>query len=349
MYIKGNKRKNRIERKFRNTWIETHTHFHSKQFNKNDLMKETMKRMFGFEGLKKGIIHISENALDRVRYAVTVAITYESNEDIYKLIEKSKYKKHLFFVSGIHPNATSFQDSLDNERYENLRDKYIGNSRCVGIGETGLDYNRISKHKINGDIDWDYIEERASRQTLWFRNSIQLSIDSGKPLVLHIRNAVDQINDLTKDKYQDAYRDAIEVLQEYFGNDNLENRSIEDKTTEEKDVVRGVCHSFNGSRKNLEEMLNLGFYIGVNGMMTRPECEYLRSCIEDCPINRIVVETDSPYLAPFDEKGNRAEKTNTPLSIPLIGQWIADIKGMPVEEVQRITTENALKVFQGIK
>jgi len=304
-------------------WIDTHAHLHVKAFDKDDLRKKLIKNMFG--------IHLINKPADRVGCVVNVAINYESNEQELEMITKSKYRRHMYMVCGIHPNSVEMGAQTDDERYAELRDKYLKHKKCIGIGETGLDYKRVRKMLKGGEINWDYVEKMVPRQEEWFRKSISLSLETGLPLVLHIRNCVDQVKEIPAEKYNDAYKDAIAILSEYFDETDIE--------------IRGICHCFNGSREQMNKLLRLVFMIGVNGSISQEGNEYLRSCIEDCPINRIVLETDCPYLAPITLEGEKTDKTNNPLNIPLIGQWVAQIKGMPVVEVQRITTENAVRVF----
>ena len=313
-----------MKRNRTNYWVDTHAHLQLKAYDKANNRENLLRELFGFHFFKKGI--------NRVKKVVNVAISFESNEQQLNMIEGCKYSNQLYMVCGIHPNFVGLDSDTDSEKIDVIKNKYIKHKKCVGIGETGLDYNRIRKKNSNGDIDFEYVENMASRQAIWFRKCIELSIESKMPLVLHIRNSEDQISNLKDEKYSDAYKDAIEILREYFDESG-------------SDEVRGVCHSFNGSKEQMEEIIKLGFMISFNGMFTRPEYDYLRSCVDACPLEKMILETDSPYLSPYTLNGERTGKQNTPLSVPLIGQWVSEIKHVNIKEIQKITTENATKLF----
>ncbi len=129
------------------------------------------------------------------------------------------------------------------------------------------------------------------------------------PLVLHGRASLDQL---------------IEVLKrEQDGN------------------IRAVFHCFTGNVKQAKEILNLGFYIGVGGMITFFNKRLLRNVIATLPIDRIVLETDSPFLAPAKYK----EKHNSPLSLPIIGYALSQLMGIPISDLARQLIKNSLKLF----
>lgn len=109
-----------------------------------------------------------------------------------------------------------------------------------------------------------------------------------------------------------------------------------------KDAAPGIIHCFSGTREFGEECLKLGFYISFSGIITFKTAEALRECARDFPLDRILVETDSPYLAPVPYRGKKCE----PSMVRLTAQKIAEVRGIPLEEVAQATTANARRVFR---
>ena len=103
--------------------------------------------------------------------------------------------------------------------------------------------------------------------------------------------------------------------------------------------IGGVIHCYSYSKETAKIFLGMGFYIGVGGVITFKNGRKLRETVEYAPMDRIVLETDSPYLSPH--RGHR----NSSLNLPLVAEAIAEIKGIPIDEVYRITWENSLKLY----
>jgi len=302
-----------------NGYIETHAHMNVKAFSKDrdDVLKEMFKYHF-FSGRK-------------IEYLINPAINFESNDAIIDMIEKSKYKKRMFFITGIHPNAVNSLCNLKMSDEEIIASiiKNTEYERTVAIGETGLDYNR-SRNKLN-EVD-DTTVQTINLQKKWFKNQIQIADDTKLPLCLHIRNAFDDsVN--SNEPYNDAYGDGITILKESMGAH-----------------ISGVVHSFNGSALQAQELLKMGFYFGVNGSITYPsetgeKYTELQLAVKDIPLDRIVLETDSPYLSPYKADGTRCARINTPMNLDIIAEKLSCIKGVTVKEVKKVTNENAIKVF----
>lgn len=141
---------------------------------------------------------------------------------------------------------------------------------------------------------------------MWFHRFIELARTEKLPLVLHIR---------------DAHEDALQILREH-GSEH-----------------RGVVHCFQGSWAEAEQYLKLGLYIGLGGLITREDKE-LEAVARKLPPERILLETDSPYVTPKPKKGR-----NTPANIPEIAERLADIRKTSVEEIIMVTAENAKRLF----
>ncbi|MCK5554645.1 MAG: TatD family hydrolase, partial [Alphaproteobacteria bacterium] len=109
--------------------------------------------------------------------------------------------------------------------------------------------------------------------------------------------------------------------------------------------VRGVMHCFSSSQKLAEESLALGFYISFSGIITFKKSDELREVVKYVPLDRILVETDAPYLAPLPHRGKR----NEPAFVVHTAQMVAELKGVSPEEVAKQTTKNFFKLFTKIK
>lgn len=186
-------------------------------------------------------------------------------------------------------------------------------NKIVAVGETGLDFYRLTKNE-NNELD-EISELKLERQYKWFRKQIELSIYKKLPLVLHVR---------------DAHQEALTVLKEYA--EELPNQNA------------GVIHCFNGDLKFAYQYIDMGFYLGIGGLITDTKNQTLRNVVEKIPLEKIVLETDAPYVTPVGAE----EKRNSSLNIPIIAQEIAKMKGVSVEEVENTTTSNAKELFRRI-
>lgn len=178
--------------------------------------------------------------------------------------------------------------------------------RVVGIGETGLDYYRLNGRSV-ADMEW---------QRDRFRRHIQAAQATRKPLVIHTRSASD---------------DTLAILREQ-GEDGGSR------------AAGGVFHCFTETTAVARAALDLGFYISFSGILTFKNAQDLRDVASFVPLDRLLIETDSPYLAPAPHRG----KTNNPSYVPLVAQQLATLRGLPVEEVGAVTSRNFNALFHGV-
>jgi TatD DNase family protein len=169
------------------------------------------------------------------------------------------------------------------------------NPKVVAIGETGLDY-----HRLSGDLEWQ--RER-------FRRHIQAARECRKPLVIHTR---------------DAAEDTLRIMRE-----------------EGAGEVGGVMHCFTETREVAEGALALGFHISFSGIVTFKNAGALKDVARAVPMDRLLVETDSPYLAPVPHRG----KTNRPGLVRHVAEEIARLRGISLEAVAEATTRNFFGLF----
>jgi TatD DNase family protein len=175
--------------------------------------------------------------------------------------------------------------------------------KVVAIGETGLDYYRLNGRSI-ADMEWQ--RER-------FRVHIRAARATGLPLVVHTRSASD---------------DTLAILRE--------EGAPADRGP------GGVFHCFTETDAVARAALDLGFYISFSGILTFKTAQALRDVAAFVPLDRCLIETDSPYLAPVPYRG----KTNSPAYVPYVAQQIAALKGLPVEAVAAATSANFERLFK---
>ena len=163
-----------------------------------------------------------------------------------------------------------------------------------------------------GEMGLDYFRNLSPRdvQAKVFRRQLALAREAGKPAIIHCR---------------DAHEDLLKILHE-----------------ERAQEIGGVMHCFSGDVAFVRTSLDLGFYISIAGPVTYPNARKLPEVVNAIPEDRLVIETDCPFLPPQPYRGKR----NEPAYLPITAQRIAEIKGVPVEELGPVTTENALRLFK---
>ncbi len=185
---------------------------------------------------------------------------------------------------------------------EDILRKFLEDKKCIAIGECGLDYHRLPEDK-------EEKEKEKKFQKEIFKKQIELSFEYNKPLIVHIR---------------DANQDSFEILKNYGEFKQL-----------------GILHCFNASELLLELEQN-GFYFGIGGVLSFKNAKKLVEILPKIPIERILIETDAPYLTPHPYRGKR----NEPAYTVLVAKKIAEILNISYEEVCKITTKNAKRVFK---
>ncbi|MCX7749483.1 MAG: TatD family hydrolase [Clostridia bacterium] len=174
------------------------------------------------------------------------------------------------------------------------------------------EYAKKPKVVAIGEIGLDYNRNFSpvEVQKLWFRRQIDLAKSVKLPVIIHSR---------------DAYKDTLEVL-----------------TGEDAKSVGGIIHSFSGNREMAREFLNQEFYISISGPITYKNAKELADAVKYAPMDRLLIETDCPYLTPEPFRGKRNES----VFVRLVAEKIAEIKGETLEEIARITTENGKRLLK---
>ena len=171
---------------------------------------------------------------------------------------------------------------------------------------------RLEKAVAVGEIGLDYYwdKENHEKQQYWFRWQIALAREEKLPMIIHSREAA---------------ADTLRVMKE-----------------EKSEEIGGVIHCFSYSAEMAEEYLKMGFYLGIGGVVTFKNAKKIKEVVQMAPMERILLETDSPYLAPVPYRGKR----NSSLYLPYVVREIAEIKGISEEEVIEMTEKNAVRLFQ---
>ena len=179
--------------------------------------------------------------------------------------------------------------------------------RVVAVGETGLDYYRLGERTI-ADMEW---------QRDRFRTHIRAAQQLQLPLIIHTRS---------------ASADTLRVLEE-------------EGERGQSGAAGGVFHCFTESREVARAALDLGFYISFSGILTFKSAQDIRDVVSLVPLDRILIETDSPYLAPVPYRG----KQNSPAYVPYVAKQVAEILGLDIEAVAEATSRNFDALFGKVK
>jgi TatD DNase family protein len=212
-------------------------------------------------------------------------------EDYPAMLKIAEAHEQVSASVGLHPNEQGGHDP-DTDELVGLAE----HPGIIAIGETGLDYFRSE-----GDLDW---------QRDRFRRHIAAAKLSGKPLIIHSRDARD---------------DTLKILEE-----------------EQADEVGGVMHCFTGDWAMAQRAMEMNFYISFSGIVTFKNARELQDIAVRMPSDRYLVETDSPYLAPVPHRG----KPNQPAFVRHVAEFIADLRGESYEQVAATTTENFRTLFR---
>ena len=239
-------------------------------------------------------------------------LSREDYDNIDKVIEENK-DAGVLKIAVSCCSKESFQEGL------NLKDKYDMVYLTLGyhpeyvdfINESDLDYlkNIIKSSKVVGigeiGLDYHYTKENKGKQLWLFEEQLKIASEFNLPVVIHSR---------------DATMDTINTLKKY--------------------KVHGVIHCFSGSLETAQEYIRMGYSLGIGGVVTFKNSN-LKEVVKKLPLESIVLETDSPYLTPEPFRGQK----NSSKYIPIIASFIASIYGVSVDEVSRVTTSNAKKIF----
>ena len=226
-------------------------------------------------------------AANRVTHALCISVTLP---ELPAVLQLAADHANLYATVGVHPDTENGAEPSVAELVA-----LAARPKVVAIGETGLDYYRLT-----GDLTWQ--RER-------FRNHIHAARETGKPLVIHTRSAAD---------------DTLAIMREERAGD-----------------AGGVMHCFTETWEVAAAAIELGFHISFSGIVTFKNAAALKEVARRVPLERMLIETDSPYLAPVPFRG----KTNQPAYVRYVAEEIARLRDVAVDEIAAATSANFFRLF----
>ncbi|MFH1947552.1 MAG: TatD family hydrolase [Candidatus Magasanikbacteria bacterium] len=280
-------------------------------------------------------------------------------ETSQKAVEFAEKYDNIYATIGLHP-IHLFPTHIDEEessfvsREEDFDEEYYGglakSEKVIAVGECGIDLFHLPKDKI--------VEEVLTKQKEIFIKQYDFAIKQNLPLVIHIRNGNAEVE-------ISAYEEVAKILEALpleRGEPACRQAGQRGCSSDREPIppfippsqggIVGVVHCYSSNWQNAKKFLDLGLYLGFTGIVTFPAKktdpkpqEELIEVIKNCPLDRMLIETDAPYLAPQAYRGQRCE----PWMVEEVAKKIAEIKGVSIDEILKITVENAKKLFSKIK
>ncbi|MFY8212838.1 MAG: TatD family hydrolase [Flavobacterium sp.] len=251
-------------------YTDTHTHLYSEEFQADQ--SEMMQRAFA-----AGVSRFFVPAIDS-----------SCTQAMYEL--EANYPEQVFLMTGLHP--TYVKDNYEDELAH--VERQLNERKFYAIGEIGI------------DLYWD--KTHVEEQKLAFRTQIQWAKKYKLPIVIHCREAFDEIFDVLK--------------------------------SEKGPDLFGIFHCFTGTKAQALQAISYNMKLGIGGVATFKNGK-IDQFLHEIPLQHLVLETDSPYLAPAPHRGKRNESAY----VILVAQKLAEIYGLPVDEIAQITTANSMAVF----
>jgi TatD DNase family protein len=238
-----------------------------------------------------------------IQRVLAPGIDLETSQEVIQIAEQYPM---VYAGVGVHPNRAGSWRAGTAEKLKKL----ILHPKVVVVGEIGLDYYR--------DIASKQIQKKILQEQL------KIARDQGVPVVLHVRNQ--------SERDRSCIMDLLDLLQDWIKSEIPE---LED------DQRSGVIHSFSGNLSESQRALELGFFIGITGAITFKKAEDMRQVTSETPLEKLLVETDGPFITPHPFRGKR----NEPAHIRYIIDKISEITGLDPVQVAEQTSENAGQLF----
>jgi len=266
-----------------------------------------------FKDFKNDLEVVLENAKTAgVLKIINVGSQLTTSERAVKLAQEYE---EFYAAVGLHPiHLESVEVEEENDKFTSRAEEFdydvykklAQNSKVVAIGECGLDY-----YHVPAELD---LEKVIAKQKTVFVQHINLAKDLDLPLILHCRG--------TKENSDQAYKEMLAIL-------------------DQEGYFKGVIHCFGASLTAAQEFIKRGFYVGFTGVVTFKNAKDLQNVAREIPLERILIETDCPYLAPEPHRGMR----NEPAYVVEVGKKIGDIRRVEFMEVEKQLEKNIFEVF----
>ncbi len=299
---------------------------------------------------------VLQRSLDAGVTVINVGTEFNTSKQAVEML--AQYPEGVYATVGLHPSHTYDNPYLDENEsafatgreefdYEAYK-KLAQHDKVVGIGECGLDYYRLldANQRIHANDTNGYESENQIKfqQKEAFIAQIKLAQELDKTLVIHCRPSKGS---------NDAYDDVLEILSRICHSEsrsfvrgeesNPNARSFVAKPPQDdgKRLMFEV-HSFTGSLEIAQKFIALGGYVGLNGIITFDKTGNMEKVVKSLPLERIILETDSPYLAPLPHRGKR----NEPINVQEVVKKIADWQNISFNQISNQTTLNAKNLFK---
>lgn len=293
-------------------YIDSHCHLNFKAFNKDltDVVRRAKEA-----GVEKIIVPGTD--ITSSRRAVEIAQAYDS----------------CYAAVGIHPHHAHDPALTVNEDLRRELTSLLKQQRVVAVGEIGLDNHRYLKTKYdNNKID----EQIRLKQKQLLLMQLELAVIHKLPVILHCREAFPELIQTVSSTFAKATADK-NISRITSPASSVKTKYI--KPSHPPVGGHGVFHCFSGNLQDLQAILTMGYYVGFDGNITYSNES--RQLVASTPLQRLLLETDAPYLTPVPHRGKR----NEPQYIPLIAQAVGEYQSTSPSEVIHISTKNALDLF----
>lgn len=261
-----------------------------------------------FQAFKEDADAVIQRALSENTWMINAGTMFETSRRAVEMAEN--YSDGVYAAVALHP-IHLFEHHVDEEEtkingrgegfdFQSYKDLAERSTKVVGIGEFGLDYYRMPK-----DRDPDEVK-KAQEEVL--RRHLELAKEVGKPVMIHCRNAYDELYEILKSSYDGP----------------------------------GEIHCFTGTWEQAKKFVDMGFYIALNGIVTFDDTGRSEEVVKNLPLESIILETDAPYLAPVPRRGKR----NEPVYVKYVAEKIAEWKGVSFDELAETTTKNARALYR---
>lgn len=268
-----------------------------------------------FRAYKDDAKEVLQRSLDNGVWVVNVGSQIDTSRQAVELAEQ--FAEGVYAVVGLHPEHTHSQYVDEEETHFKTREEdfdqavyaeLVRHPKVVGVGECGLDYYRLPEDKALHD-------QIKEKQVEVFKKQIRFAKAHNKALVVHSR---------PEKGSDELYNDMLQVFEE---------EKVRD--------MRFVVHSYTHVPEFLEKFLEFGAYVSFNGIITFDKTGNMKKLVELCPVERILLETDCPYLTPVPNRGKR----NEPDFVRFVASKVAELKKMTEAEIATATFNNAKQLF----
>ncbi len=258
--------------------------------------------------------HIADSQFDADRQAtihraleagVTTLVEIAESPDTWKTaVQLTEDHSFIYASLGIHPHHAHDAGPGEWPSLKRKLEELLKRPKVVAVGEFGLDYFRMQNSK--------------EQQDYLFCQQLELARECGKPIVIHCR---------------EAHADTQKRLREFYPATSYARKSTEPP---------GTIHCFTGTWEDAQTYMEHSFMLGIDAPLTYPNSKQLKENVTRLPLERMILETDSPYLPPQAQRGKR----NEPAYIPIVAEAMGELKRKSTDEIARQTTANAKALFR---